>query len=88
MALAVLIVIYTSPMNQWARASTLSLEPTGPEKLSPEAYLRDAHRAWPGCAEGDFDYVDGYVVRHDWGITLTPRCIRISWTTSAGKSPR
>jgi hypothetical protein len=52
---------------QWNRSSTLNLEPTGPEKLTPEAYLRDAHKIWPGCDEGDFDYVDGYVVRHDWG---------------------
>jgi Uma2 family endonuclease len=64
---AAVILIYTLPMNQWSRASTLNLEPTGLETLSSAAYLHDAHRAWPGCAEGDFDYVDGYVVRHDWG---------------------
>lgn len=36
-------------------------------ELSPDEYLKDVFKHWPGDWEGDFDYVDGTLVRHDWG---------------------
>jgi Uma2 family endonuclease len=29
--------------------------------------LYGAYKGWPGDWEGDFEYVDGMLVRHDWG---------------------
>jgi len=36
-------------------------------ELSPDEYLKNVFKQWPGDWEGDFDYVDGVLVRHDWG---------------------
>ncbi|MGD0646999.1 MAG: Uma2 family endonuclease [Acidobacteriaceae bacterium] len=36
-------------------------------QLSKQEYLYGAYKKWPGDWEGDFDYVDGMLVRHDWG---------------------
>jgi len=36
-------------------------------RLTPEAFLRNDFKDWPGDWEGDFDYVDGMLQRHDWG---------------------
>lgn len=36
-------------------------------ELTPEEYLEDVFKRWPGDWEGDFDYVDGSLIRHDWG---------------------
>ena len=30
-------------------------------------YLNQDYKDWPGDWEGDFDYVDGNLRRHDWG---------------------
>jgi Uma2 family endonuclease len=36
-------------------------------QLSPDEYLKGAYKDWPGDWEGDFDYLDGTLDRHDWG---------------------
>ena len=36
-------------------------------QLTPEEYLHGVYKEWPGDWEGDFDYVDGQLQRHDWG---------------------
>jgi Uma2 family endonuclease len=34
---------------------------------SAQQYLNEDYRDWAGDWEGDFDYVDGRLQRHDWG---------------------
>jgi Uma2 family endonuclease len=60
-------------------------------ELSPDEYLKNAFKQWLGDREGDFDYVDGVLVRHDWGdgpharmhaqlmgvLTLSEPCISV-----------
>jgi Uma2 family endonuclease len=36
-------------------------------QLSADEYLKEVYRDWEGDYEGDFDYVDGDLQRHDWG---------------------
>jgi hypothetical protein len=45
-------------------------------ELTPDEYLNGTFKEWPGDWEGDFDYVDGALVRHDWGDSPHSRCIR------------
>jgi hypothetical protein len=45
-------------------------------ELSPDEYLKNAFKQWLGDREGDFDYVDGVLVRHDWVTDLTRECMR------------
>jgi Uma2 family endonuclease len=39
----------------------------GEPLCSVRQYLNEDYRGWPGDWEGDFDYVDGTLPRHDWG---------------------
>ncbi len=36
-------------------------------RLTPEQYLRGEYRDWAGDWEGDFDFLEGRLVPHDWG---------------------
>jgi hypothetical protein len=36
-------------------------------RCSVEQYLREDYESWPGDWEGDFNYVDGRLERHDFG---------------------
>src|ERR1700736_5941530 len=39
----------------------------GPMQITPIEYLRGDYRDWSGDWDGDFDYLDGVLQRHDWG---------------------
>jgi Uma2 family endonuclease len=36
-------------------------------QLTPNEYFAQIYKNWNGDWEGDFDYVDGVLERHDWG---------------------
>jgi Uma2 family endonuclease len=42
-------------------------ENDGEPPCSVEQYLREDYKSWPGDWEGDFDYMDGRLERHDLG---------------------
>jgi Uma2 family endonuclease len=49
----------------WPEPSEWETEVEPP--CSVQQYLNEDYKGWPGDWEGDFDYVDGKLQRHDWG---------------------
>jgi hypothetical protein len=47
----------------------------GQPLCSVQQYLNEDYKGWPDDWEGDFDYVDGKLQRHDWGDLAVERCI-------------